>query len=751
MITANIDDSFPFNNQQKKIDFNNERNKIYFSRRKELKNLMKSINSHIDNNSQSYFLTLYYMDTIFTNPNLEKVFFSHFSSWNNYTSNNDIQMTNYVLLSLACLVVASKFNENDPHVPTMTSYIRLLYEYSKKKYIFNLEILFMAEVVVMKLLKYKLNYYTIYHYLIFFFSHGIIFKKTIENSKNYKKYSERKILEKIYIKSREIIDGIIDSDKNYDLYYGKDNYIIVIEIFLWSIENIMNIKIKDDENIFKLVYKINVPEQKQKEIYEIIKKLSCNNKKKSNLENNSSKLIVLNSSTHYSKENTASISNQTFKTSRPLISEMNSKFIVEPKSSVNSATSYSNTKAYFNQPKILDNIDNDFQFFNGLIHNELEKFKSNCPYQFSHNSNHQNKIGKEYIEPKTTITSCLNNYAHLNNKMNKTSAFKLNQKEKNENNQNNPQIIKTINNLEITQLKMEKEPIDNEKKGNLYENSYLNKNFGKIILINDTTKMRKKSLSCSKNAYASHFYNYQIRPSANISNNIGNKLKLEKINNVKINNRLSPHHHNEGTNLLKINSQSPYKKNQKTSNRFVNNAPKNPNIINNNIVTKYINEDEILNQNPNLNIFNVTKLNPTLQFEPQDNKRGSTNKFFNDRGIKDDINKTYNKANTIIINNNIHINTYIDKNNLNENNLFEASLNKNGPNLFLFGRQNTKKTNDVLYEHNSTNKYKNIKNRQKNLIEIKSGSNQINKSSIIYSHKSDNVNKINNLKEYKYK
>ena len=187
MIRANIDDSFPENNVQSKIDFNNERNKIYFSRRKELKNLMKSINSHLDNNSQSYFLTLYYMDLIFTHPDLEKVFYSHFSNLNNCTTFNDIEMSNYVLLSLACLVVASKFNENDPHVPTMASFIRLLYEYSKKKYIFNLQSLFLAEVVVLKILKYKLNYYTIYHYLIFFFTHGVIFKKTIENSKISKK------------------------------------------------------------------------------------------------------------------------------------------------------------------------------------------------------------------------------------------------------------------------------------------------------------------------------------------------------------------------------------------------------------------------------------------------------------------------------------------------------------------------------------------------------------------------------------
>ena len=208
-------------------------------------NNSNDFNSYLDNNSQSYFLALYYMDLIFTNPDLERMFFSHFSSWTCYTTNNDIQMNNYVLLSLACLVVASKFNENDPHVPTMSSFIRLLYEYSKKKYIFNLQSLFTAEVVVVKLLKHKLNYYTIYHHLIFFFTHGIVFRKTIENSKISKKYSETKILEKIYIQAREILDYFIDSDKYYDLYFGKNNYIVVVEIFLWSIEHILRIKLKD--------------------------------------------------------------------------------------------------------------------------------------------------------------------------------------------------------------------------------------------------------------------------------------------------------------------------------------------------------------------------------------------------------------------------------------------------------------------------------------------------------------------------
>ena len=45
MLKINIDDNYLDNNEPNKIDLNIERNRIYFSRRKELKSLMKSINS----------------------------------------------------------------------------------------------------------------------------------------------------------------------------------------------------------------------------------------------------------------------------------------------------------------------------------------------------------------------------------------------------------------------------------------------------------------------------------------------------------------------------------------------------------------------------------------------------------------------------------------------------------------------------------------------------------------------------------
>ena len=75
------------------------------------------------------------------------------------------------------------------------------------------------------------------------------------------KYSQKKILEKIYVKSREILDIIIDDyDKYFMLFNCKDNYITAVEILLWSIEYTLDIKIFDEENyfLFSDAYKINI-------------------------------------------------------------------------------------------------------------------------------------------------------------------------------------------------------------------------------------------------------------------------------------------------------------------------------------------------------------------------------------------------------------------------------------------------------------------------------------------------------------
>ena len=194
MIRTNIEEIYNTNEEPNKIDFSNGRNIIYFNRRKELKQMIKSINSQINNNSQSLFLTYYFMDLIFTNNDLEKIFFNHFNSRDYLMPLKDIQMNNYALLSVACLMISYKFAENNPKMPSVNSFVKLLYHFSKKNFIFNIDDLITAEVVALKLLKYKLNYYTIYQFFVFFFTHGIIFKKTLQFSKLYGKFTEKKIL-----------------------------------------------------------------------------------------------------------------------------------------------------------------------------------------------------------------------------------------------------------------------------------------------------------------------------------------------------------------------------------------------------------------------------------------------------------------------------------------------------------------------------------------------------------------------------
>ena len=741
MIKSNMEDSFPDSNAEYKIDLNNERNKLYFSRRKELKNLMKSINSYLDNNSQSYFLTLYYMDSIFTNPDLERTFFSHFSSWTSYTTYNDIQMNNYVLLSLACLVVASKFNENDPHVPTMSSFIRLLYEYSKKKYIFNLQSLFTAEVVVVKLLKHKLNYYTIYHHLIFFFTHGIVFRKTLQNSKISKKYSETKILEKIYIQAREILDNFIDSDKYYDLYFGKNNHIVVVEIFLWSIEHILRLRLKEDENIFKLIFNINIPQEKHKEIYNLIDKFM--NKKKG-LENNTKKLLQTNINTNNSKTANDVSKNKTLNKAIEPNSEINFKFTVEPKSSVSSSTTYTNTKSYV-PPKILDNIDsidNDFQFYNGLIQSELNDFKSSYPNKLvSHQSNQSIPIVKrDKRPPQSNIIYGQNNRVYLTSSKNITSAFQLNKNE-NLNSQNSGKIIQSNKNLEIQPFKVEKEPTDSSKNLNLiYKNNQnLNgSNCEKIIILNDLQKNRKKSLSCSKDGGMP--YNYQTRPSANVNCNIEKKLKLgESINKTRICESkkdiknyyaFSPNHNmNKGENIIKKRKGAIVKKYQKVNNQqSFQNIPNNPKIFSDKFITKHINGEELINQTKNL--VNEIKYNSYIEQGPQDNKRGSSNKYIIDN---DKVKQSYNNPNTIIINNNIHINTYIDINNLNNKDLINDINNKN-INFIFFNENKDKKMNEILKERNPSTKNKNHRYIINNMNESKNIRNN-NKSFLSFSQR----------------
>ena len=264
MINSNIADNEYYlpNN----ILLSSKRAKLYFTRRKYLKKLIKTIHSKISYNSQSFFLSLFLMDTIFLKDNLEKMFFEHFPLRGSIIPPNDIQLNNYVLLSLVCLIIAYKFNGNNSMMFPLNKMIKIIYYISGGKFGFSKRDLVIGEACVIKILKYKLNFYTMYHYLAFFFTNGIIFKKNM----NLNFLQEKKTLEKIYIQSREMLDYIIDQDKYFELYNGKYNYILVSQILNWATEKILNIKIENDENIFRVVYNINITKEQENNFLEIV-------------------------------------------------------------------------------------------------------------------------------------------------------------------------------------------------------------------------------------------------------------------------------------------------------------------------------------------------------------------------------------------------------------------------------------------------------------------------------------------------
>ena len=688
---------------KERIDLNTEKNRIYFSRRKQLKNLMKSINTYIDFNSQTYFLMLYYMDIIFTHKDLEKIFYSHFTLWYQYPISNDLQMSNYVLLSLACLVIASKFNENDPTVPSMSSYTRLLYEFSKKKYFFNLDYLFLAEIVVLKILKYKLNYYTIYHYLIFFFTHGIVLKKTIQRSKIFKRISERKILEKIYIKVREIFDEIIESEKYYNYYCGRDNYEIVVEILLWCTEYILGEEIKDEENIFKLIFGITIESNKKKEIYNLIEQIYSKIKGRNAL-SKSTQLIdmnndkIINNNLLVPKKINLNMVDKKNKNNE-LIYKVNnsSNYNIHQKSCITNFNNPSINQKWYTQYSIPIQNNTNTYFFNnvnsGIQNKEFNNDKYIYNYNYSANAAYHPVENKKLLNRTTNIkyepnkriyiTSSISN--DTNSKFNVNSIEKLELKNYSDvkllynNNPNDNKRINTNRELKIIPFQLEKEPNDNKKA--------FNDSSRTILLINNdyynNQKSRKKSLSCSKevNENNNEYYNQK---KSNYIFDKDKQLKFnEKITTIKIEPPLSSKTLNFAYTSYEQNKEkekkefiekplikkeiiiqtnksqiSEYKKYLLSKNKI----PKQKLNLLNKVPQNKITNDNLVTRTRYFESNNFKKFNSTLELEPQDNyKRRSVNKYYIDSGNKNiKKNKSYNNPNTIIINNNIQINTVID-------------------------------------------------------------------------------------------
>ena len=710
MIKSNIEEIYNSNEEPIKIDYNNERNRIYFSRRKELKNLITSINTYINYSSYSIFSALYFMDSIFTNSNLEKVFYNHFNNKSNIIVLKDIQMNNYALLSVACLILSYKFIENNLRIPSISSFTKLLYFFSNKIFNFSANDLNIAEVIVIKLLKYKLNYYTIYHFLIFFFTHGIILQKTLQKSKLYSKLPEKKILEKIYIQAREIIDWIIESEEYYNYYYGKDNHIIISEILIWTIEHILEIKITNDENIFKLIFNINISEIKHRKIVDIIERLYIS--KKLNIKNIEKPIFI---SRNYFKKN-ISISNQNS------FSEMSQPINEKISSSYNN--NYSTIPTYYDS----------YNLYNSIVKNEVNKLNSFHPYlktipnekpaiQENENIIIHSVTGYPKNSKKRKLIRS-NNYI--------SSDFNIESLKIPLNNISNHKHLINLDEINNTEIKFEKEPIDNEKnkRKSIKINNIIDikdKKTKKLIMVNSTKSLKQSISFHKKDNIILNENELNLNEKINKPRIFNNKIK-SNINNILLD--INPLQQIKKNNVVKNNNKTLFGSYNQGFNDL------NSKILdkdNNNVRNTITSTETLLKKSRN--IFTLPKLSQTIEIEPKDNHKKRNIKLknsINNYNANKSVQNKDNKKNTIIIFNNIQINAYIDNKDYTKKSISHINnqnYSKNSNNIYKYNNINQKNVYRFATLSNLSNKSKNFKNKQKHIYKLKDSQNLINKSS----------------------
>ena len=243
-------------------------NKEYLYHRKNIFNILHKITNKMGFKSQVFYLSAYYLDIIFSSKKIIKYEF------NIYT------------MALACFCLSSKFCEIDPIVPQLKYFIKIYFNIIgyKIRNPLSLQDLKYAEVYVLKLLNYKLNYYSIYDFNSFLFIHGLI--KSQQKNSNC---NSKQIMEKIYKKSRYYLDLILINTK---LCFKYDTLFISIFILEQSIKEILNKKNKNIcfkeimENMFNINYEAT--EQYQRLIIdkEVEKIFGKNEKDKDNIVNN---------------------------------------------------------------------------------------------------------------------------------------------------------------------------------------------------------------------------------------------------------------------------------------------------------------------------------------------------------------------------------------------------------------------------------------------------------------------------------
>ena len=560
------------NNTHKINEIDISNNPLYFSNRKNIIEIIQTINTALNNSSQTFFLALYYMDLILTSKNYV-IIFKLFYEDKEDDLKSEISINDLIMFSLACLIIATKYNENDPHVPNIISFINLCSYYTYNTYNFQVEQLYRSEVIVLKFIEYKLNYFTIYHYFTFIFGHGFLPESIFENElikeKKYSKYNKDELLEKIYILSREIIDKFIEDNENIIYIIGNKNYFTPIQILIWSAEHILNLSFvnlfKNEKNIFELIYGINYLENKEnneilknkiQKIYDNIQRLKeeiKNHEIQNQLNSENYKNIqneIENKENYIPNGMDLTLKNQKQKPKQinnMLISSDN--FYLEKN---NNKPNYNYNKIHLNENLNLNNLVKNFipkykyiPKYNNIKSKSTNNYKYNQLFKLRNNNNNINKYKYNYSSNKKQ---------NVDNKENNDSEEKGIQKQK-----NLEGIVENLENkfFKSTNLSIYKNIAnDNEKNlqnsNNLmyfyrYNNPQNNKNIRLHESCDFEHKNIKKNIIFSKSHSNQKYTNNNHKLDNENSKDIMYKTKII-LNNFNCSHKTKPYNFNNNNN-----------------------------------------------------------------------------------------------------------------------------------------------------------------------------------------------------------
>ena len=701
----------------------------YLKIRPNIINLLHKISKKMGFKSQTFFLSIYYLDIILL-------------------QNKTITTTNLYLLGLSCFIVASKYCENDPIVPPLENFLNFYNRYnpgSDNK--IKAEELFAMEVYVIKYLNYEMHYVSIYDFNLFFFNHGIIKKQQIKdiinNNVNLKKNNKnnksdissneddndfiydsnyiKKILEKIYKKSRYYLELIIINDK---ICFKYNVLLLSIYIMKKSIEEIIL-------NEYKLKNKDYYLNKRQ-----IIKKTNIYFKE---VMNNFYK-IDFESDEKYQEliedKNIINIFPQQEK-----MNELKTK-----KNIKNNLTKFKkvlpNTKKNFKEYKYIrkNNVSNNTLGISNLATSStMEENKS--PTIIRNNLASKTKIlsqynSKEKLENIRKNNTLFENYNKNNTKIFHIKTLQNSKKHLNENNNNSNSNINIDNdsnsyiekgkiNCTFTQLKNNlKKDFSINKKRCKDRYSYINnlKSLCKLTSCSNTIKNIKENNIYNRKELSESPNNININKN---TNNEENEVKINRINSILDNSKdiLLLKKLRKTKNLKNYYSKDKIN-NKKNLNIFDTNKEDDINKSSENICDESIHSNPSKKKNKNIKLIK-TRIN-TLNLNNNEKSPNNINKLYFKKVIHNNFEpkkKTLNKNSiTININNILNKSNY---NNIKNNNVYKTTTNKDINYISLSNKYKEENKLELI-----RNRIKTINERNENLDNLL-------------------INKSNNIKEKK--